>query len=129
MKTIHVAAAVIRDGDRVLAAQRGYGDYKGGWEFPGGKLEPGETPEEALRRELREELELEIEVGGSLCVVEYDYPAFRLVMRCFWAAIRAGTPVLKEHAAARWLTREELRSVEWLPADVEVVERIIGSGE
>ena len=125
MKTIHVVAAIIQEGDRILATQRGHGDYKDGWEFPGGKIEAGETPEDALRREIREELELEIEVGTSLCMIDYDYPTFHLKMQCFWATIRAGTPVLKEHEAARWLTRMELKSIAWLPADVEVVERIL----
>ncbi len=127
MKTIHVVAAIIQEGDRILATQRGHGDYKDGWEFPGGKIEHGETPEEALKREIREELDLEIEVGASLCVVDYDYPGFHLNMQCFWATIKAGTPVLKEHEAARWLTRAELRSVAWLPADISVADRILGS--
>ena len=125
MKTINVVAAIIQEGDRILATQRGYGDYKDGWEFPGGKIETGETPEEALKREIWEELDLKIEVGTSLCTVDYDYPAFHLNMQCFWATIKAGSPVLKEHEAARWLTRTELKSVAWLPADVEVVDRIL----
>ncbi len=127
MKTVYVVAAIIRDNDRILATQRGHGEYKDGWEFPGGKIEQGETPEEALRREIREELDMEIDVGTRLCTVDYDYPAFHLNMQCFWASIKAGTPVLKEHEAAKWLTREELKSVSWLPADIEVVEQIIGN--
>ncbi len=129
MKTINVVAAIIQEGNRILATQRGHGDYKDGWEFPGGKIEGGETPEEALRREIREELELEIEVGTNLCTVDYDYPAFHLNMQCFWATIKTGTPVLKEHEAAKWLTRTELKSVAWLPADVQVVERILSPME
>ncbi len=117
MKTIHVTAAVIREKDRVFATQRGYGDFKDGWEFPGGKVEEGETPEAALKREIEEELDTEIEVGDFLMCVEYDYPAFHLSMRCYWAKIIEGRPVLLEHEAARWLKAEELDSVDWLPAD------------
>ena len=121
MKTIKVAAAVIRDGARVFATQRGYGAYKDYWEFPGGKLEPGETPEEALRREIREELETEIRVEEYLTTVEHDYPEFHLSMVCFLAAVTAGSLTLKEHEAARWLGPEELDSVNWLPADRHLV--------
>lgn len=123
-KTIRVVAAIIRDGDRVFATQRGHGEFKGGWEFPGGKIEAGETPEEALIREVREELDTEIAVGELVETVEYDYPAFHLSMDCFWAEVVSGELVLKEHAAARWLTKEELGNVEWLPADVGVIERM-----
>ena len=122
MKTIQVVAAVIRDGNRVFATQRRYGPYKDGWEFPGGKIEPGEPPEEALRREIREELDTEISVGEKLITVDYDYPEFHLHMDCFLAEVIAGALILKEHEAARWLSREELDSVRWLPADWEIIE-------
>lgn len=124
MKTIRVVAAVIRDGARIFATARGYGEQKGGWEFPGGKIEPGESPQEALRREIREELALEIAVGELIGTVEYDYPAFHLSMGCYWCSIVAGEPVLKEAEAARWLTKETLDSVPWLPADRELLPRI-----
>ena len=117
MKTVHVVAAVIRDGDRVFATQRGYGEHKDGWEFPGGKIEPGETPQQALVREIREELDTLVRVGELLTTVEHDYPAFHLSMQCFLCEIAAGTPLLREHEAARWLKAEELDSVAWLPAD------------
>lgn len=123
-KTIRVVAAIIRDGDKIFATQRGHGEFKGGWEFPGGKIETGETPEEALIREVREELDTEIAVGELVETVEYDYPTFHLSMECFWAEVVSGELVLKEHAAARWLTKEELGNVEWLPADVGVIERL-----
>lgn len=121
-KVIRVVAAIIRDGDKIFATQRGHGEFKGGWEFPGGKIEADETPKEALVREVREELDTEIAVGELVETVEYDYPAFHLSMDCFWAEVVSGELVLKEHAAARWLTKEELGSVEWLPADVELIE-------
>ncbi len=117
MKTVKVAAAVIRDGDRVFATQRGYGDYKDDWEFPGGKLEPGETAREALVREIREELDTVIEVGEKLATVEYDYPGFHLSMDCFLARVLEGELTLREHEAARWLALDELDAVDWLPAD------------
>ena len=124
MKTIRVVAAIIRDGDKIFATQRGHGEFKGGWEFPGGKIEAGETPEEALVREVREELDTEIKVGQLVETVEYDYPAFHLSMDCFWAEVVSGDLVLKEHAAVKWLTKDELGSVEWLPADVGLIERL-----
>lgn len=124
MKTVNVVAAIIRDGDRIFATQRGYGDFKDGWEFPGGKVEEGETPQEALKREIEEELETEIEVGDYLTTIEHDYPKFHLSMKCYWARIIEGKPVLLEHEAARWLSREELDSVDWLPADVTIIELV-----
>ena len=125
MKTIHVVAAVIRDGEgRIFATQRGYGPYKDGWEFPGGKIEPGETPEEALKREIREELDAEIEVGESAGRIEYNYPEFHLSMDCFFCVLLSGAPILKEHEAAKWLRPEELDSVAWLPADLSLIERL-----
>ena len=124
MKTIRVAAAVIRKGNRIFATQRGYGEFKDGWEFPGGKIEPGETPQEALVREIREELETEIRVGDLIDTIEYDYPAFHLSMDCFWCEVVEGSLELKEHEAAKWLDRESLYTVDWLPADVGLVEKI-----
>lgn len=124
MKTIRVVAAVIRDNDRIFATARGYGDYKGQWEFPGGKIEKGETPKEALVREINEELDTYIEVGELIDTVEYDYPNFHLSMDCFWCEIIAGELVLKEAETAKWLTKENLYSVNWLPADREVIEKI-----
>ena len=126
MKRIHVAAAIIVEQDRVFATQRGYGEWKDYWEFPGGKIEPGETPEEALRREIREELDTEIAVGDKLTTIEYDYPAFHLSMDCFLATVTDGNLVLKEHEAARWLHKDELDSVKWLPADMQVIEVMKG---
>jgi 8-oxo-dGTP diphosphatase len=127
MKTVSVVAAVICNGEKIFATQRGYGEYKDGWEFPGGKTEPGETPQEALKREIREELDTEIEVGEHLMTVEYDYPAFHLSMQCFLCSIVKGNLVLKEHEAAKWLRQEELDSIGWLPADRKVVEKLKGS--
>lgn len=124
MKTIRVVAAVIRDGDRIFATARGYGEYKGWWEFPGGKIEAGETPEEALVREIREELDTEIRVGALIDTIEYDYPTFHLSMDCFWAEVVAGRLVLKEAEDARWLTKETLESVRWLPADQTIIDAI-----
>ena len=124
MKTVRVVAAVIRKDNRIFATQRGYGEFKDGWEFPGGKIEEGETPEQALAREIKEELDTEIEVGKLIDTIEYDYPKFHLSMDCFWCEIMQGGLELKEHEAARWLSKEELYSVDWLPADVGVVERV-----
>ena len=120
MKTVHVVAAVICEKDRVFATQRGYGAQKGGWEFPGGKLEPGETPQQALCREILEELDTRIRVGELLTCVEYDYPTFHLSMACYFASVVEGSLTLKEHAAARWLSKQELGSVAWLPPDREI---------
>ena len=121
-KRIEVVAAIIHDDEgRIFATQRGYGDYKDGWEFPGGKMEAGETPEEALKREIWEELETRIVVERLVQTVEYDYPQFHLTMHCFWCHVESGSLTLKEHEAARWLSREQLDSVDWLPADLEVV--------
>lgn len=120
-KVIRVVAAIIVDDEKIFATQRGYGDFKGGWEFPGGKIEVGETPQEALIREIKEELEVEIEVGELIDTIEYDYPTFHLSMDCFWTEIVSGDLVLKEHEAAKWLTKDELDLIEWLPADVILV--------
>ena len=122
MKQIDVAAAVIYKDGYIFATQRGYGEWKGWWEFPGGKIEAGETPEEALQREIHEELSTTIHVDKFLCVVEYDYPAFHLKMRCYLCSLLSESLHLNEHEAARWLTLDNLDSVKWLPADVEVVE-------
>ena len=124
MKQIEVVAAIIREGDKIFATQRGYGEWQDWWEFPGGKIEAGETPEEALKREIREELSTEISVDEFLCTVEYNYPAFHLNMHCFLCSLLTDALHLNEHEAARWLTKDELDSVKWLPADLEVVEKI-----
>ena len=124
MKRISVVAAVIRDGERIFATQKGYGNYKDWWEFPGGKIEAGETPQQALKREILEELDTEIEVGDLITSVEYDYPEFHLSMDCFWCTILEGNLHLNEAEDARWLTNENLMSVKWLPADLEVLEVI-----
>ena len=123
-KTIHVVAAVIRDGSRIFATQRGYGDFKDYWEFPGGKVEDGETSQEALKREIKEELDTVIEVGPFIMTVDYEYPDFHLNMDCFWATVLEGDLILKEHEAARWLSVSELESVNWLPADFSLIELI-----
>ena len=125
MKTVKVVAAIITKDDKIFATQRGYGDFKDGWEFPGGKVEEGEKPEDAIVREIREELGAEIKVTGLLTTIEHDYPTFHLSMDCFWAELKDGTEmVLREHEAAKWLAMNELDSVAWLPADVKVVEAI-----
>ena len=128
MKTIRVVAAVICDSiehkTKIFSTARGYGEFKGGWEFPGGKIEKGETPQEALKREIMEELDTKIKVGELIDTIEYDYPTFHLSMDCFWSEIISGDLVLKEHEAAKWLQRGELNSVEWLPADVTLIDKI-----
>ena len=126
MKSIRVAAAVIRRDNRIFATEKGYGNYKGWWEFPGGKIESGETAQQALKREIMEELDTEIEVGDRIIQVEYDYPEFHLSMDCFWCTVKSGNLTLKEALAARWLGRDELDSVKWLPADAEVLQIIRG---
>lgn len=129
MKTVRVVAAVIKatneNGEPIIfATQRGYGDFKGGWEFPGGKIEEGETSQEALKREIMEELDTEISVGELIDTVEYDYPTFHLSMECFWCEIVKGDLVLKEHEDAIWLTKDQLDSVDWLPADITIIEMV-----
>ena len=124
MKTIRVVAAIIIDNGKVFATQRGYGEFKDGWEFPGGKIDPGETPEEALVREIKEELETEVAIKELIDTVEYDYPKFHLSMDCFICAIKTGDLVLKEHESSAWLTKENLYSVDWLPADKGLIGKI-----
>lgn len=124
MKQIEVVAAIIRKDDKIFATQRGYGEWKDWWEFPGGKMESGETPEEALVREIREELSAEISVDEFLCTVAYDYPNFHLIMHCYICSLLTEALHLNEHEAARWLKNEEFDSVKWLPADVKVIERL-----
>ena len=124
MKVVKVVAAIIAQEGKIFATQRGYGEFKDGWEFPGGKIEEGETPQQALVREIKEELDTEVEVGDLLGTVEYDYPTFHLSMQCFLCRIKSGSLNLKEHEAARWLAEDELDSVDWLPADIEVLEWI-----
>ncbi len=124
MKRIEVVAAVIHDGEgRIFATQRGYGDMKDGWEFPGGKIEPGEAPEAALKREIWEELETRIGIERLIDTVEWDYPEFHLTMHCFWCYVESGNLMLKEHEAAKWLAIEDLESVDWLPADRELINK------
>ena len=128
MKTIKVVAAIICNDmerkNKIFATARGYGDLKGGWEFPGGKVEPGETPQQALKREIMEELSTEIKVGEFIDTIEYDYPTFHLYMDCFWAEVITGQLELKEAEAAKWLTKDQLESVAWLPADITLIDKI-----
>ena len=129
MKTIRVVAAVIKAENNegqpmIFATQRGYGEYKDGWEFPGGKIEEGETPQQALVREIQEELDTLIQVGDLIDTIEYDYPTFHLSMDCFWSRIVEGDLVLKEHEAARWLTKETIDEVDWLPADITLIDKV-----
>lgn len=128
MKTVKVVAAIICDDikekNKIFATARGYGELKGGWEFPGGKVEPGETPQQALIREIIEELDTEIKVGERIDTVEYDYPTFHLSMDCFWAEVKAGHLELKEAEAAKWLTKNQLDSIDWLPADILLIDQI-----
>lgn len=128
MKTVKVVAAVICDSfentSKIFATARGYGEFKGQWEFPGGKVEAGETPQQALKREIQEELDVKIEIGELIDTIEYDYPTFHLSMDCFWCVVIDGEIILKEAEAARWLSKDELYNVDWLPADVALIEKI-----
>ena len=124
MKVIDVVAAIIHKDGAYFATQRGYGEFEGMWEFPGGKIEPGESSEDALKREIQEELGIDITIDKFLCTTEYDYPSFHLTMHCYICSIEAGEIVLREHKSARWLMPEELGSVEWLPADEDIVSRL-----
>lgn len=127
MKRIEVVAAIICHNNKYFACQRGYGEFKDFWEFPGGKIEPGESREEALKREIREELDLSICIDSFLTTIEYNYPNFHLTMHCFLCSIDSQDPIIKEHENARWLLKEQLHSVQWLPADIKVVEALRGS--
>lgn len=129
MKTIRVVAAVIRSENKIFATARGYGEFKGQWEFPGGKIERGETPQEALAREIQEELDVKIEVGDLIDTIEYDYPSFHLSMDCFWCIVTDGEITLKEAEDARWLSKDKLYSVDWLPADMELIEKLVLSNK
>ena len=129
MKTVRVVAAVIRSEDKIFATARGYGEFKGQWEFPGGKIEPGETPQEDLVREIQEELDVKIEVGDLIDTIEYDYPSFHLSMDCFWCIVTDGEITLKEAEDARWLSKDELYSVDWLPADMELIKKLVLSNK
>ncbi len=124
MKTVRVVAAILIEQGRVFATQRGYGEYRGGWEFPGGKIEENETGEAALKREIMEELRIPIEITAYFGTIEYDYPSFHLSMDCYLSKIASGTPVLLEHEAARWLAKEELEEVDWLPADRTILSKL-----
>lgn len=126
MKTVRVVAAVIRQGDRIFATARGYGEFKGQWEFPGGKIEVGETPQQAIIREIKEELDVMVSVGDLIDTIEYDYPTFHLSMDCFWCNVTEGEIKLKEAEDARWLSKDELYSVDWLPADMGLIEKLGG---
>ncbi len=123
-KVVNVVAAVIKDHDQIFATQRGYGEFKDGWEFPGGKVESGETPQQALVREIKEELATDIVVGDYIYTIEYDYPTFHLSMKCYWATVINGKLSLLEHEAAKWLTKETIDEVDWLPADIQLVEEL-----
>lgn len=127
MKKIEVVAAIIHKGNCYLATQRGYGDFEGMWEFPGGKIEKGESREDALKREIKEELDVEVKIEKFLCTVDYDYPNFHLTMHCYHCSVGDGVIKLLEHLSAKWLTKDELKQVEWLPADVEVVKRLLSN--
>lgn len=124
LKKIHVVCAVIVDNGKVFATQRGYGEFKDGWEFPGGKVEKEETPEQAVVREIREELDAEIQVDAYFDAIEYDYPEFHLSMKCYLCHVRSGSLKLLEHEAAKWLDRDSLNSVDWLPADLMIIEKL-----
>ncbi len=128
MRNLNVVCAVIRNGKRIFATQRGYGEFKDGWEFPGGKIEPGEGPRQALKREIREELATEVKVGDLIDQVEYDYPDFHLSMRCYWCSILSGELTLLEAEASKWLLPDELPSLDWLPADRQLIEKLVAEG-